>query len=142
MSAASTTAVHGGSGEREPTGAVTTPVYRTSTFRFASTDDLLRGARGEAPGFYTRYGHPNYRAVETKHAALHGAEDSVVFGSGMAALATVVQTWAKAGERVVCFRDVYGGTRSLLDWLGRQTGLVTTWVPTGDLGALEAALPG
>lgn len=142
MSGSGTTAVHGGSGEKEPTGAVTTPVYRTSTFRFATTDDLLRGARGETPGFYTRYGHPNYRAVESKHAALHGAEDSVVFGSGMAALSTVVLTWVKTGERVVCFRDVYGGTRSLLDWLGRQMGLVTTWVSTGDLDAAEKALPG
>src|SRR5687767_12735102 len=139
MSGSGTTAVHDGSGEKEPTGAVTTPVYRTSTFRFATTDDLLRGARGETPGFYTRYGHPNYRAVESKHAALHGAEDSVVFGSGMAALSTVVLTWVKTGERVVCFRDVYGGTRSLLDWLGRQIGLVTTWVPTGDLDAVAKA---
>src|SRR5688572_27259985 len=107
MSGTHTKAVHDGSGEKEPTGSVPTPVYRASTFRFDSTDDLLRGARGEAPGFYTRYGHPNFRAVEEKHAALHGAEASVLFGSGMAALAAVVQTWAKAGERVVCFRDVY-----------------------------------
>ena len=142
MSGIQTTAVHGGSGEKEPTGSVTTPVYRASTFGFATTDDLLRGARGEAPGFYTRYGHPNFRAVEEKYAALHGAEDAVLFGSGMAALAAIVQTWAKAGERVVCLRDVYGGTRDLLGWLGRQTGLVTTWVATGDARALEAALPG
>jgi cystathionine beta-lyase/cystathionine gamma-synthase len=142
MSGTHTKAVHDGSGEKEPTGSVPTPVYRASTFRFDSTDDLLRGARGETPGFYTRYGHPNFRAVEEKHAALHGAEASVLFGSGMAALAAIVQTWAQAGERVVCFRDVYGGTRSLLTWLGRQIGLETTWVPTGDARALDAALPG
>lgn len=142
MSGTGTTAVHGGSGEKEPTGAVTTPVYRTSTFRFATTDALLKGARGEAPGFYTRYGHPNYRAVEAKYAALHGADDAVLFGSGMAALASVVQTWAKAGERVVCFRDVYGGTRNLLHWLGEKSGLQTTWLATGDLDGLGKALPG
>ncbi len=142
MSASATTAVHGGSGEREPTGALPTPVYRTSTFRFASTDELRAGARGERPGFYTRYGHPNFRAVEEKVAALHGADDAVLFGSGMAAVAAVVQTFVRAGERVVCPREVYGGTRDLLDWLGRQAGVLTTWVPTGDLGALEAALPG
>jgi cystathionine beta-lyase/cystathionine gamma-synthase len=142
MSGIPTRAVHDGSGEGEPTGSVPTPVYRTSTFRFESTEHLLRGARGETPGFYTRYGHPNFRAVEEKHAALHGAEASVLFGSGMAALAAIVQTWAKAGERVVCFRDVYGGTRSLLEWLGRQIGLQTTWVGTGDARAIAAALPG
>lgn len=142
MSGLHTTGVHAGSGEPGPTGALPTPVYRTSTFRFATTDDLLAGARGERPGFYTRYGHPNFRAVEQKLAALHGAEDALLFGSGMAAVSAVVQALVRAGERVVCVRDVYGGTRDLLGWLGRQQGIVTTWVPTGDLAALEAALPG
>lgn len=142
MTGTNTTAVHGGGVPDRPTGALTTPIFRTSTFRFESTEALLEGARGTRPGFYTRYGHPNFRSVEQKHAALHGAEDSVLFGSGMAALAAVVQTWAKAGERVVVFRDIYGGTRDLLAWLGRQIGLVTTWVATGDLDALAAALPG
>jgi cystathionine beta-lyase/cystathionine gamma-synthase len=66
----------------------------------------------------------------------------VLFGSGMGAVAAVVHTLVKAGERVVCTRDVYGGTRDLLAFLGRQMGLETTWVATGDLAALERALPG
>lgn len=142
MSGQGTQAVHGGSGEQEPSGALPTPVYRASTFRFASTDDLLAAARGERPGFYTRYGHPNFRAVEQKLAALHGAQDAVLFGSGMAAVAAVVQSLVPAGARLVAFCDVYGGTRDLFAWLARQTGLQTTWVPTGDLNALERALPG
>ena len=142
MSSTNTTAVHGGKGPDEPTGAVSTPIYKTSTYRFESTEALLEGARGKRPGFYTRYGSPNFKTVEQKHALLHGAQDSVLFGSGMAAVAAVFQTWAKAGERVVAFRDVYGGTRDLLAFLQRQIGLETTWVATGDLVALEIALPG
>lgn len=137
-----TQAVHGGAGPGEPTGAVSTPVYRTSTHRFATADDMLAAARGERPGFYTRYGGPNFRVVEQKHALLHGAEDSVLFGSGMAAVAAVLQSFVATGERVVALRDVYGGTRDLLAFLGRQAGIATTWVPTGDLAALERALPG
>src|SRR5687768_4363551 len=81
-----TAGVHAGAGHDE-TGAVTTPLRRTSTFRFETIDDLRAAARGERPGFYTRYGHPNFAAVEAKFAALHGAEDAVLFGSGMAAFA-------------------------------------------------------
>src|SRR5687768_2626993 len=138
----STTAVHGGGAEEVPTGALGTPVYRTSTFRFATTDDLLEGARGRRPGFYTRYGHPNFRVVEEKHASLHGAEDAALFGSGMAALHAAFQTLVATGERIVAFRDVYGGTLDLLRWLERRSGITTTWLATGDLAALEAALPG
>lgn len=137
-----TRAVHSGGGHDPASGSMTTPVLRTSTFRFRSTADLQAAARGERPGFYTRYGHPNFRAVEQKFAALHGAEDAVLLGSGMAAVASVVQTLARSGERVVALRDVYGGTRDLLHWLEPHAGIRTTWVPTRDREALERALPG
>jgi cystathionine beta-lyase/cystathionine gamma-synthase len=137
-----TTSVHGGRTPEEPTGAVTTPIYRTSTFRFDTTDDLIAGQRGERPGFYTRYGNPNFAVVEAKFAALHGAEQSVLFSSGMAAMSAVLQATCRAGDRVVALRDVYGGTRDVLAWLGDRSGILTTWVPTQDRKALEAALPG
>ena len=85
-----TDAVHGGERPDPTTGALNTPVYRTSTFRFDTTDDLRAAARGERPGFYTRHGHPNFEAVETKFARLHGAPAAVLFGSGMAALAGIL----------------------------------------------------
>ncbi|MHC5010538.1 MAG: trans-sulfuration enzyme family protein [Planctomycetota bacterium] len=137
-----TRAVHGGMVPERPTGAISTPIYRTSTFRFATTEDLRAAARGERPGFYVRYGHPNFDVVEGKFAALHGAEDAVLFASGMAALATVFATLLRAGETLVAFRDLYGGTRDLLGWLGDRERIETRWVPTGDLDALAAALPG
>jgi cystathionine beta-lyase/cystathionine gamma-synthase len=142
MAGAGTKAVHGGEGPEQPTGSVTTPVYRTSTFKFATTEDLLAAARGERPGFYTRYGNPNFAVVEKKFAALHGAEGSVLFGSGMAAIAAVVQTACGTGDRVVAFRDLYGGTRDLLHWLEPKAGIRTTWVALRDHAALARALPG
>jgi len=134
--------VHAGGHVDSETGAINTPVYRSSTFRFASTDDLLEGARGERPGFYARHGHPNFRAVEAKFASLHGAEDAVLFGSGMAAFAGIVLGRLRAGDRIVALSELYGGTRVLLEDLRTRFGIATTYVPLGDSGALAAALPG
>ena len=121
------------------TGALVTPLYRTSTFRFKTTDDLLAGARGERPGFYTRYGHPNFDVVERKFAALHGAASAVLFGSGLAALAGILQGLLRPGDRVVAIEELYGGTRGLLRECVEHQGLFVRYVPTGDPAALEAA---
>jgi cystathionine beta-lyase/cystathionine gamma-synthase len=143
MAGTGTTCVHGGDARPEDGSvALPTPIWRTSTFRFKTTDDLRAAARGEGGGFYTRYGHPNFDAVERRFAALHGAEDAVLFASGMAALAAVVQEACRTGDRVVALRDLYGGTRNLLAWLADRAGVVTTWVPTQDPRAIERALPG
>jgi cystathionine beta-lyase/cystathionine gamma-synthase len=141
-----TRAVHGGERPDPATGALSTPVYRTTTFRFDTTDDLIAGARGERPGFYTRYGNPNFEVVERKFADLHGgpavgAEDAVCFASGLAALAGVLQGCLKAGDRVVATRDLYGGSRALLGEVERF-GIRTTVVPTGDERATREALRG
>lgn len=137
-----TKSVHGGEQGDPRTGSLVTPIWRTSTFRFATTDDLIAAAKGERPGFYTRYGHPNFDAVERKFALLHGAEAAVVFGSGMAALSGILLAHLSAGDRVVAVRDLYGGTRLLLDEIAARLSIRTTFVPFGDLPALEAALPG
>jgi cystathionine beta-lyase/cystathionine gamma-synthase len=121
---------------------VNTPIHRSATFRFASTEDLLEAARGRRPGYYGRYGHPNFAVVERKFAALHGAEDAVLFGSGMAAIAATLQGLARPGHRIVALRDLYGGTRELLGWLAMRAGIEVTWVRTEDRDALARALPG
>ncbi|HVG94219.1 MAG TPA: PLP-dependent aspartate aminotransferase family protein [Planctomycetota bacterium] len=137
-----TRAVHDGEEPDRPTGALTTPVYRTSTFRFDTTDDLVEGAHGRRPGFYTRYGNPNFAVVERKFASLHGAEDALLFGSGMAALAAVILAHTRVGDRIVAVADLYGGTRLLLEDLAARGDVRTTYVPLADEAALAAALPG
>lgn len=137
-----TRAVHAGETVDPTTGAINTPVYRSSTFRFPTTDDLLAGQRGERPGFYTRHGNPNFAAVEAKFAALHGAEDAVLFGSGMAAFAGIVLGHLRAGDRIVALADLYGGTRVLLEDVRARFGIATTYVPLSSLDALGGALRG
>ncbi len=121
-----TRSVHGDPPDDERDGPVVTPIHRTSTFRFASTDALLENAAG-AGGFYTRYGHPNFEVAERKFAALHGAEEAVLFASGMAALAGVFHAHGNAGARIVALRDLYGGTRELLERLASHEGIDVVW---------------
>lgn len=137
-----TASVHGGAHVDPSTGAATTPIHRTSTFRFATTEDLLAAARGERPGFYTRHGHPNFAAVEAKFAALHGADGAVLFASGTAAFAGILQACVGAGDRVVALADLYGGTRVLLGECERRYGIRVAYVPITELARLDAALVG
>ena len=77
-------------GERPPAAAsLTVPIYETSTFVFDSAADVEAYAAGTKPAYlYSRYDNPTVVAVETKIAEIDGAEASLVFGSGMAAIST------------------------------------------------------
>lgn len=122
----------GGAGERP----VVTPIYPASTYRFPTTRRLAEVAGGERGGyFYSRYTNPNSRAVEAALAALEGTEDALVFASGMAAAACTALTFVKAGERLVAFRDLYGGTSGLFEML-RDFGVGVAFVETGDYRTL------
>jgi len=137
-----TTSVHAGSEPDPQTGAIGTPLLRTSTFRFRTMDDLQAAARGERPGFYTRHGHPNFAAVEAKFAALHGTAAAVLFGSGMAALSGVLQAHVRSGDRIVALEELYGGTRVLLAEVAARFGVGVTLVGRTDDAALVRALVG
>ena len=80
-----TQCVHCGNHADPVTGALTTPIYQTSTFAFKNADEGARRFRGEEEGYiYTRLGNPNHTAVEDKIAALEGGEAAAVAASGMA----------------------------------------------------------
>ena len=102
-------------------GSPHTPIYNTTTFKFASTADLLDVVDGRKPGsLYTRYGlNPTVQALEAKLASLEGAEMAWAFCSGMAAEAALF--FAHGRDGIVCLGDAYGGT---LELLGAQIGLL------------------
>jgi cystathionine beta-lyase/cystathionine gamma-synthase len=109
----STTLIHGG--ERQPGGALTTPIYETTTFVFDSAADVLRYNEGKSTQYlYSRYENPTVVAAEEKLAAADGAEASLAFSSGMAATTNALLTLLKAGDEVVCSAAIYGGTFHLL----------------------------
>src|SRR3990172_8577183 len=110
-----TVCVHGGE-ELDAQGGMHVPLYNHSTFGFPSTHALLDVVEGRREGnLYTRYGlNPTIRAVERKLALLEAGELAFVFSSGMAAESATFMAHCRAGDHIVCIRDVYGGTYELL----------------------------
>lgn len=109
----STTLIH--RGERQAGGALTTPIYETTTFVFDSAAEVERYNHGKSSQFlYSRYENPTIVATEEKLAAADGAEAAVAFSSGMAATTNALLTFLKADDEVVCSAAIYGGTFHLL----------------------------
>ena len=128
----STKAVHAGQPPDPTTGAVTVPIYQTSTYMH---DEL-----GVHKGFeYARVQNPTRSALEENVAALEGGYAGHAFASGMAAIATLM-TVPKAGEHVVASRNVYGGTYRFFTHVLERYGLSFTWVDSTRLDEIEAAM--
>ena len=85
----STRAVHAGERDQRETSSLTTPIHQTSTFWFKQTEELRSYAEGRLiRDEYGRYSNPTWKAVERKVCQLEGAEEAVLFASGMCAATT------------------------------------------------------
>ena len=127
-----TRAVHAGEGTDPATGAAAVPIYQTAPFGFTSAqglEDAFLRPRGEY--IYSRLGNPTVRALEEKVAALEGAPDAVAAASGMAAISTAMFTLLNPGGRLVCYRDVYGGTSGFIRRVLEPWGVEVAWVEAG-----------
>lgn len=126
--------IHGGVDGDPGTGAVSVPIYQTSTYR-------QRGL-GENSGYeYSRTGNPTRESLEKLIAGLEGGVAGFAFGSGMAAI-TAVLSLLHSGDRVVISSNVYGGTFRVLDQVFRNFGLSYEIVDTSDLNLLESRITG
>ncbi|HEY4613037.1 MAG TPA: aminotransferase class I/II-fold pyridoxal phosphate-dependent enzyme [Bacteroidota bacterium] len=91
-------------------GPVALPIYQTSTYRFESSDDAIRYAKGDdSVMVYTRYHNPTVNEVQERLALIEGAESAVLFASGMAAITTAILAVTKTGEEIVSTPALYGG---------------------------------
>jgi len=119
-------------GESVDTGAtpsLTVPIYETSTFVFDSVADVIKYQEGKLNGYlYSRYENPTVVAVEQKLAAVDGAEVSLLFSSGMAAISTALLTLLKSGDEIVCCSAIYGGTFHILEDLLPRLGIERRFV--------------
>ena len=110
-----TRAIHAGQQPDPQYGALSTPIYQTSTFVFK---DVAQGAArfaGEAEGYiYTRLGNPTVTALEEKIACLEGGEAAAAFGSGMAAVSATLMALVRQGDHVVHSAALYGCTFAFL----------------------------
>lgn len=138
----STQCVHAGDRRRQkPEGAITSPIFTASTYTFESTESLLRFVDGkEQREEYGRYGSPNERLVEAKLAALEGAEEAILYSSGMAAIVGLLMSKLSAGDEIVFFDQCYHRSREFCTKHLSRFGVVTRQVPTGDFDAMQSAI--
>jgi cystathionine gamma-lyase len=128
-----TRAVHGGQEPDPTTGAVMVPIYATSTYAQASP--------GVHKGFeYSRSQNPTRFALERALADLESGSKGLAFASGLAAIATLLDT-LQAGDHVIASEDLYGGSYRLFERVRRRSaGLDFSFVDLADLDAVEAAI--
>ena len=114
------------------TGAVTVPIYPTSTY--------VQQGIGEHKGYeYSRVSNPTRTRLEENLASLEGGCAARVFASGMAAI-NAVASMLKSGDHMVCGNDLYGGTPRLFNQVLADFGLQFSYVDTSDAGNVETAL--
>lgn len=124
-----TLAVHAGEGPCPATGALDTPIYQSTTFVSADSDEMAAVYGEEKPGYmYTRYGNPTIHALEKKLAALEVGEDALAFASGMAAISSAVIGYVKTGDHVVAARSLYGAAYNFLNKKLPAMGVSATFV--------------
>jgi cystathionine beta-lyase/cystathionine gamma-synthase len=127
-----TRAIHCGQEPDPLTGAVTVPIYPTSTY--------VQQGIGENKGYeYSRVSNPTRTRLEENLCALEGGVAARVFASGMAAINAIV-SMLKSGDHVVCGNDLYGGTPRLFNNVMTGFGLEFSYVDTSDAGNVESAI--
>lgn len=128
----STKLIHGGISEDPLTGAVSVPIYQTSTYRQKKV-----GQPGDFE--YSRSGNPTRLALEELIAELEGGVKGFAFGSGLAAIHATLSLF-QPGDHLILGDDVYGGTFRLLEHVFKPLGLSYTMVDSRELSQLEDAL--
>ena len=136
-----TDVVHGGQHPDKHTGALSPPIYQTSTFAFRDADHGARLFKGEEPGYiYTRISNPTIELLASKIALLESAQAGSVFASGLAAIFNVVVSTVKSGETVLSDDTIYGGTYTLFKNVLPDLGINVTFVDTSDIDQVDAAI--
>ena len=127
-----TRAIHEGQEPDPATGAVTVPIYQTSTY--------VQEGVGEHKGYdYSRVANPTRTALQLCLASLEGAEYGVAFSSGLGAVTTIMHL-VSPGERVIAVNDVYGGVYRMFSQVYEPKGYEFTWLPASEFGNLAAHL--
>ena len=122
-------------------GALTTPIYQTSTFEFDSVEQGGRRFAGQEPGYiYTRLANPTVAAVEEKVAALEGGEAALGTAAGMGAISSALWSSVVAGDEIIASDTLYGCTFALLNHGMTKFGVNVKFVDMAKLENVKAAL--
>lgn len=131
MTSLKTKVIHGGISTDKTTGAVSVPIYQTSTYK--------QNGLGQPKEYeYSRSGNPTRHALEELIADLEGGVQGFAFSSGLAGIHAVLSLFS-AGDHIILADDVYGGTFRLMDKVLTKTGISYDLVDLSNLDDLEAA---
>lgn len=125
--------IHGGKTTDAYTGAVTTPIYQTSTYEQDGIGNLRQGYE------YSRTANPTRTALETLIADLEYGTNGYAFGSGMAAISAVIMLLDK-GDHILINSDVYGGTYRALTKVFSRFGINFDFINTTDVSNIESSI--
>lgn len=125
--------IHGGNTIDEYTGAVNPPIYQTSTYKQDGIGNMRQGYE------YSRSANPTRTALESLIRDLESGDAGFAFGSGMAAISSVIML-LNLGDHIVVGSDVYGGTYRVFTKVFERIGIKSTFVDTTDIEAVEAAI--
>jgi cystathionine gamma-synthase len=127
-----TRAIHEGQEPDPATGAVTVPIYQTSTY--------VQEAVGEHKGYdYSRVANPTRTALQLCLASLESAEHGIAFSSGLGAVTTVMHL-LNPGDRVVLIADVYGGVYRMTSQVYEPKGYAFDYLPAAEFENLASHL--
>jgi len=105
-----------GENESEGNASVAPPIYQTSNFYFKTVDQFRTAISNEKDNLiYSRGNNPTVNLLCRKLAALEGADEALVFGSGMAAISAAILSNVKTGDHVICVQNPYSWTNTLLN---------------------------
>ena len=137
-----TKAIHAGIDPEKHRGAVSVPIYQSSTFAFPSAEEGAARFAGLSDGpIYTRLGNPTVQALEEALAELENGAGAIATATGMAAISTVFLSMLSEGDHVVCTVPVYGATRRLLETRLAKFGVHATFVAAVDgVKAIDRAI--
>ncbi|MCG6957658.1 MAG: PLP-dependent aspartate aminotransferase family protein [Gemmatimonadetes bacterium] len=132
--------VHGGH-HPDGSGAVTVPIYQTSTFQFKNAAHGASLFAGEEGGYiYTRLGNPTVHALEEAVAELEGGVGAIATASGMGAVSTVYMTLLDEGSHMVGTASVYGPSRVFVEKHLSRFGVEATFVDTTNVDNIRNAM--
>ncbi|GHG64136.1 methionine gamma-lyase [Alishewanella longhuensis] len=135
-----TLCIHAGK-TKQPYGALSTPLYQTSTFVFDSAEQgAARFAGDEAGYIYTRLGNPTTRELELKVAALEGMADAAATATGMGAVAASTMAFLQHGDHLIASNTLYGCSFALFSHQFSRYGIEVSFVDMTDHAAVCAAI--
>ncbi|MBQ4848984.1 methionine gamma-lyase [Pseudoalteromonas sp. MMG012] len=136
-----TQCIHGPTHFDDPHGALTAPLYQTSTFKFKDAEQGAARFAGEEAGYiYTRLGNPTTTELEQKVAALEGMESAAATATGMGAVSASVLSFLEHGDHLIASNALYGCSFALFSHMLPKFGIDVTFVDMTDEAQLQAAI--